>query len=74
MTYTKPTLSALDLHVDVASCKPAPPERPCPGVKVNNLCFAVKTVTVIEPTGGNAPVAVTGPALPTTGDGLPLLP
>ena len=69
MTYTKPTLSALDLHVDVASCKP------CPGSGVNGLCSPVKTAIVIRVSASvNVPVSVSGPSLPTTPDGLVLLP
>ena len=35
MTYSKPILRALDLHVDAASCKPAPPPEPvCRGTEI----------------------------------------
>ena len=47
MTYSKPILRALDLHVDVASCKPAPPPPVCEGTELyvgdTRYCIDLRT-------------------------------
>lgn len=47
MSYSKPILRALDLNVDVASCKPAPPPPVCEGTEVRigdtKYCIDLRT-------------------------------